>query len=1228
MYIDDGGANVPGGVEYDAANFYHLDLKSDMASVRDAGGHLCPVKGIGTIRLQVRTTKGVVTMDVRQVLYAPEFSVRVISHRQLKREGWSFADGTAGTYVTNPKIDVTIPFHERDGLFYWKGRTIRQKLVSQQAVINSISWEATVNSIRTEKEAAVLLDMLNSNAPDNTNQRQHKCRHRLAELGTYTARCPTTDPVLALHCALMHCSPDKTAKFLRTHFTSKQIALTFGAIANIWCNSCKSAKVKAKGPPRGAKSQAHRPTATVFGQRTHTDVAGPFPVTSRHSNFRYEIVFVDEATGFMTLYGMDNKGQVPTMVRRYFNWVKTKTPAPSSPRELGRPQGTSWVPDLGRVSSMRSDNDRVYTSDRARAVYDDLGITFETISPHSSWQLGYAERAFQTIHTKAIAALMAARLPPAYWYLAHLQAVATNNILPSSSNRGGISPAAAAFGERVGLLKDFKWLRIFGSPVWCHQFKKTNKLIPRGAQGLWVGYDHTQQAHRVAFEPSVSGTARASMQVSQHVSFERPTRLMPTVASGELPFDAQPTDFAKHGRWFHDFGVGEFQKGVDTSVASKPIPLMDPMGTMTTATPSVSADDDPLLHPVADDVIGMGGGAAAAGSQLTDVEACPLIGDDWFVNTVLPPGVRNGDAPLTMPSLPGVADDTEKQVEPTMPMYADDTEYLDSDEWTCATTIGDIYRNLGDAMKTKFAPMFKQSWAKERDQLFKSGIIERVRVSDVPEGSKIHRSISLHQIKQSPQGPIPKSRWCFDGSSQREPGVDHGLTCTATVRWSTIRLIVAYAAAMVNVKLYQSDLPNAYMQAPTPGVRYMHFPQGASEYDDDGEKLCLQVNGNIYGAKDGGRMFTDHRDEWLKSIGFKQSEYDPALFTREAEGDMSRVVVGYWIDDGIFAANEAAKDWFEGKLDEQWARDNGTGAIKTCEVQEATFAIGATFEQEDGRIKMHHGKMVESLVADFQEHLGEKYPYAKTTPFPSGAAVIKADCPPEHEPLPLRSKYRSGVASCLYLACTSRPDIAKHCSELGKVQANPGEKHWEYLLHLISYLSGTPNDGVQYVANERSNELVAFCDASWADDQDDRRSTAGYVSYMNGAPVNWHSRIMSAIALSSAESELYSATDAAKDVTHLRWVINDITGEPQPGPTTLYEDNNAVIAIASDRNKSISTRTKHIAARYFWCRAKVNDGTILLVRCDTTEQVADALTKVSLSRETFTKFRNRMVTHT
>ena len=123
---------------------------------------------------------------------------------------------------------------------------------------------------------------------------------------------------------------------------------------------------------------------------------------------------------------------------------------------------------------------------------------------------------------------------------------------------------------------------------------------------------------------------------------------------------------------------------------------------------------------------------------------------------------------------------------------------------------------------------------------------------------------------------------------------------------------------------------------------------------------------------------------------------------------------------------------------------------------------------------MHHGKMVESLAESFKEELGDSYHYHKTTPFPSGASVVKADCPPEHEPLPLRSKYRSGVASCLYLACTTRPDVAKHCSELGKVQANPGEKHWQYLLHLISYLAGTKEDGLQYVASDSDNLLKAL----------------------------------------------------------------------------------------------------------------------------------------------------------
>jgi histone deacetylase 1/2 len=420
----------------------------------------------------------------------------------------------------------------------------------------------------------------------------------------------------------------------------------------------------------------------------------------------------------------------------------------------------------------------------------------------------------------------------------------------------------------------------------------------------------------------------------------------------------------------------------------------------------------------------------------------------------------------------------------------------------------------------------------------------------------------------------------------------------------------------------------------------MHFPPGYKEWDENGEELCLRVDGNIYGTKDGGRSFTDYRDDWLvEEMGFVQSEHDPSLFIREpqeliTEGilgvkrrSLKRIVLGTWIDDSLFVTNAETATWFEGQMNLKWTRPSPDGkGTKKCEIKEADFVIGMDVEQEPGCVKVHQGKLATKLVEAFD--LQDCFP--KTMPFPSGATVNKLDCPDlkHEERFHNANKYRSGVATVLYLACTTRPELAKYASELGKVQANPGEKHFTLLIHLIMYIAGTKTHGLIYKGSDDEvlcDTIVGFCDASWADDVNNRRSTSGYVAYLNGAPVSWHSRLMHAIALSSAESELYAATDAAKDITHIRWVWGDITGIEQTKPTVLYEDNNAVIAIASDHNKSLSTRTKHIAARYFWVRAKVYDGTIVLQRCDTTEQVADALTKASLGRAQFEKFRDRLV---
>ena len=59
----------------------------NLPDLRDAGGNFTKVLGIGTVHLCVKTNRGMRTIVFRDVLYAPDFAVNIISHRQLKGEG-------------------------------------------------------------------------------------------------------------------------------------------------------------------------------------------------------------------------------------------------------------------------------------------------------------------------------------------------------------------------------------------------------------------------------------------------------------------------------------------------------------------------------------------------------------------------------------------------------------------------------------------------------------------------------------------------------------------------------------------------------------------------------------------------------------------------------------------------------------------------------------------------------------------------------------------------------------------------------------------------------------------------------------------------------------------------------------------------------------------------------------------------------------------------------------
>jgi len=66
----------------------------------------------------------------------------------------------------------------------------------------------------------------------------------------------------------------------------------------------------------------------------------------------------------------------------------------------------------------------------------------------------------------------------------------------------------------------------------------------------------------------------------------------------------------------------------------------------------------------------------------------------------------------------------------------------------------------------------------------------------------------------------------------------------------------------------------------------------------------------------------------------------------------------------------------------------------------------------------------------------------------------------------------------MYLATTTRPDIAYAAGTLARFGSNPGVAHWNAVKHLMCYLQGTANYVLTYSPDNTSTKLfMAFLDA-------------------------------------------------------------------------------------------------------------------------------------------------------
>lgn len=88
--------------------------------------------------------------------------------------------------------------------------------------------------------------------------------------------------------------------------------------------------------------------------------------------------------------------------------------------------------------------------------------------------------------------------------------------------------------------------------------------------------------------------------------------------------------------------------------------------------------------------------------------------------------------------------------------------------------------------------------------------------------------------------------------------------------------------------------------------------------------------------------------------------------------------------------------------------------------------------------------------------------------------------------------YRSIVSALQYVTLT-RPKIAFVVNKVCQFMENPLDIHWGAVKRILRYLKGTLSHGLlmKPVVVGKPLSITAMCDADWAFDVDDRRSTSG-----------------------------------------------------------------------------------------------------------------------------------------
>lgn len=920
------------------------------------------------------------------------------------------------------------------------------------------------------------------------------------------------------------------------------------------CEVCLIAKMK-RLPFKSERTRASRPLQVI-----HSDVMGKISPATYPHGYQYVVVFVDDYSRFALAYPMKTKDETGYCLEQFIR----------SARNL---LGTNE-----KICFLRTDQGSEYTGGYTQEVMKREGFEHQMACPDTPQHNGVSERFNQTIQKKVRSMMFDSRLPLNMWDLALNAAVYVYNRTPHKSNNfeTPLSKFAPDFHYSIDQIKRFGCLA-----YWRVTRKPESKFSARGIRGVLVGY--TLSGYIFLNPESGNFFQSRDMRFNEKLVYGDKFR------RNSIQHWPVSNDGLNIKDWFQNLDneqKEQIEESNDEEVKPKQKRGRPPKRTLET-----EGEND------------------GERKKITKVSREPYNTRSKGLKDTSFEGLANLATVTTGFEFPQLHNELEAVNENPM---------TDEILYSFFAKLNNDPTTYEEAMRSEN----KKEWQKAIDSELES-----------MHTNKVWMEVDKPNIENGKRPNILDSKWVFKRKVQNDGKIKYKArlvirgfkdknvynlkeTYAPVSRLTLVRAVLAIINSFFfyNLEVVQLDVKTAFLNGTIEGVIYMRIPDGIKVSEEIKYTKVYRLLKALYGLKISPKRWYKKFKTVMTALGFVCDWNDPCLFIYKS-GDIMVILLLY-VDDMLLASNDGTKL--------QEVREKLMKEFEMTDLGEPKVFLGMNIRrnQETKTMKIDQADYTNKIIEKF----GFSEVYYKNTPMITRQVSNRERKEREDKTedstnmtVPtIDAPYREIVGSLLYLAGSTRPDIAYTVNILSRHQMNPTENEWNMIRRIFQYLKGTVTMGLTFLG--RTNEMVAFSDSSFADCKGSV-STCGYIVRLFGDTIAWKTTKQKYVALSTCEAEYVAMSEASREIVSIDKSISKIINKSL-FPVVLYCDNRAAIFCASTNR---SNKLRHMTeVHQDYIKECVDCERIIIKWVSTKDQLADIMTK-PLAYEIHSKIRDKII---